>query len=98
METYKVISMYADKKDSSLGISYISKGAFKKMNRKNPTFVGAVERTEKIDKAGNPIQNPSEVIGELEVAGRNVKVYKTNPQKFIGYIQIDNNSFLKIMK
>lgn len=98
MEVFKVIGMYTDKRDESLGISYISKGAFKKMKRLNAKIVGFVEHKDKFDKKGNPIKNANELIGVLEVSQRNANVYSANPKNFIGYVQVGDNDFLKIVR
>lgn len=98
MEIFKVIGMYTDKRDESLGISYISKGAFKKMKRLDAKIVGIAERKDKVDKKGNPIVNTNELLGVLEVSQRNANVYKANPSSFIGYVQVGDNDFLKIVK
>ena len=68
------------------------------MKRLDAKIVGIVERKDKVDKKGNPIVNTNELLGVLEVSQRNANVYKANPSSFVGYVQVGDNDFLKIVK
>ena len=68
------------------------------MKRLDARIFGCVEQTEKFDKKGKPIVNNNELLGTLEVAQKKANVYSSNPKKFIGYVQVGDNDFLKIVK
>lgn len=98
MKTFKVVGMNTDKRDDVLGISVLSKKAFNHLSVENKEVVGYVAIKEKTDKKGNVIENPNEVIGELEVSGKNVKVFDGNPSSFLYYVETQDGDFLKVVK
>ena len=85
MKTFKVVGMNTDKIDGVLGISTISKTAFKHLERKDKHIIGYVAREERNKRKGNAIENTDIIIGELEVSGKNVKIYEGNPNSFLEY-------------
>lgn len=98
MKIFKVVGMNTDKFDSVLGISVLSKKAFDKLQKENKEVVGFVALKEKTDKKGNVIDSGKEVIGHLEVAGMNTKVYEGNPSSFLYYVETNTDEFLKVVK